>query len=187
MIEPVPVVITVAILVAAWGGMVVSWRARRRRQQGVTLGAEGNEVGTSIVSVDGLYLATTFADRPLERVVAGGLGFRARATLTVTDRGVLLDRDGAEPLFVPKDDLQGAGVATWTIDRAVERNGLTVLRWAMHDGAASTQDASTQDASSGEAASIPVESSFRIDLEPRAALIAAVHNLVARGSVRAES
>jgi hypothetical protein len=162
-ISPAPVIITLAILVAAWIGMYASWRRRKRRQGAITQGVAPTEFGTPALSVDGLYLATTFAGRPLDRVVAGDLGFRARATVTVTDLGVLLDRDGAQPIFVPKQEVAGAGVATWTIDRAVERNGLTVLGWAMHDGGA---------------ASVPVESSFRIDIEPRAELIAAVSDLV---------
>ena len=86
---------------------------------------------------DGLYLATTFAGRPLDRVSAHGLGFRARAHVTVTAAGVRIDRDGAAPIDLPAAGVTGAGTATWTIDRTVEPGGLTVLAWSLDaaDGA----------------------------------------------------
>lgn len=162
MISPVAVAITVLVLVAALIGMAVSWRLRGRRQRGLALPPAPAADGVLLTEADGLYLATTFAGRPLERVSAHGLGFRARAHLTVTDTGVRMDRDGAAPLALPVASLRGAGTATWTLDRAVEPGGLTVLAWelASADGP------------------VPVESSFRLDPRPRDDFVAAVASLV---------
>ncbi|MFW8746211.1 hypothetical protein, partial [Mesorhizobium japonicum] len=65
------------------------------------------------------YVATTRADAPLDRIAVHGLGFRARAELTVADTGIRLDIAGEEPAFIPAADLVGVGRATWPIDRAV--------------------------------------------------------------------
>jgi hypothetical protein len=161
-IPPVAVTITLIVLVAALAGMVVSWRLRGRRQRGLALPAAPETEGAVRAEADGLYLATTFAGRPLDRVSAHALGFRARAHVAVTDTGVRVDRDGATPLYLPAASVTGAGTGTWTIDRTVEPGGLTVLAWSL-------------DTDDGP---VPVESSFRIDPLPRAALVAAVEELV---------
>lgn len=170
-IEPLPVIVTVAILLAVLVAMVVSWRRRSGRQRDSVVPDARDDGGLAGLATEGLYLATTFAGRPLDRVVAGGLGFRARATITVTAEGVRIERDGADPLFLAEQRLVGAGVATWTIDRAVEKNGLTVIAWRLDraDGGADE-----------------VESAFRIELEPRADLIAAVRSLVQATNARTE-
>ncbi|HET6826149.1 MAG TPA: ABC transporter permease [Amnibacterium sp.] len=163
MIPPVAVAITILVLVAALVGMAVSWRLRGRRQRTLALPLAPGEPGTDRLAVEGLYLATTFAGRPLERVSAHGLGFRARARIAVTDTGVRIERDGAPPLRLPVGNLSGAGTATWTLDRAVEPGGLTVLAWSLED----------------EGGPVAVESSFRLDPLPRDRLIAAVGTLLA--------
>lgn len=167
-IQPLPVIVTIALLLAVLVAMVVSWRRRAGRQRGYALPAAAGDRGTGRegrdgLTVRGLYLATTFSGRPLDRVVVGGLGFRSAATITATDEGVRIERDGADPLFLAARRLMGAGVATWTIDRSVERNGLTVVAWRLD----------RVDGGSDE-----VESAFRIELAPRAELIAAVRSLV---------
>ncbi len=163
MIPPIAVAITILVLVAALVGMAVSWRRRGHRQRTLALPAAPAVPGTDLLVVDGLYLATTFAGRPLERVSAHGLGFRARARIAVTDTGVRIERDGAAPLLLPVASVGGAGTATWTLDRAVEPDGLTVLAWSLED----------------EGGPVAVESSFRLDPLPRDRLLAAVGALLA--------
>lgn len=156
MVSPVAVAVVLAILVAALAGMALSWRLRGRRQRGYVLPAAPAEPGTVLAEADGLYLATTFADRPLDRVVAAGLGFRARCRVAVTERGLLVDRDGVAPLLLAAT---GAGTATWTIDRAVEREGLLVVGWSLPTATGDAED---------------VESSFRFDATGQARLLAAL-------------
>ena len=155
---PVSVGIVLALLVLALLGMAWSWRRRGRAQRGLVVPAVPADLGATRFSTDGLLVATTFAGRPLDRVHAGGLGFRARVTLSVTDRGVLVERDGGDSFLVPAAG--GSGTASWALDKGVERDGLTVLAWAI------TADDGTE---------IPVESAFRLPPESQAALLAALH------------
>lgn len=154
MVSPVAVAITIAVLVLVLVAMAVGWRRRGSAQRGLVLADAPADVGTVVAQASGLYLATTFAGRPLERVVAGGLGFRARCRIAVTDRGVLVDRDGAAPLFLAAEGLR-AGTATWTIDRTVEPDGLLVLGWDLPDGSGGTE---------------AVESSFRLAADDQRAV-----------------
>jgi hypothetical protein len=160
-IDPVAVSIVAAVVVLALLGMLLGWRRRGRRQAGLAL-PQGTVTGEPLLTVRGLLLATTFAGRPLDRVVAAGLGHRAQATVEVTADGVRIDRDGDESLALPAAHLTGAGTATWTVDRSVEPGGLTVLGWNLQRD--------------GEP--VPVESAFRLATDDRDALVAAVRALV---------
>lgn len=145
--------------------MAVGWRALRRRQTDVTgLGHVPSEPGAAALTEDLLYVATTRAEQPLQRIAVKGLGFRARALLTVTTGGILLDLAGAEPGFIPAAALQGVGRATWTIDRAISNDGLVFVRWS--DGTV---------AAAGEPTT-SLDSYFR-SAEP-AALVAAIEPLI---------
>lgn len=111
--------------------MVVGWRALRRRQTDVAgLAPVPSDPGAVSLTEDLLYVATTRAEQPLQRIAVKGLGFRARAVLTVAARGIRLDLAGAEPGFIPATALRGVGRATWTIDRAVSNDGLVFVRWS---------------------------------------------------------
>ena len=124
--------VVVVILVLAFTGMAIGWRARRRRQADVPrLAAPPAELGDVIRHDELLYVATTRADAPLDRIVVHGLGFRGRAGLTVASTGLRLDIAGEDPVFIPVTDLRGVGRATWTIDRAVSRAGLVFVRFAL--------------------------------------------------------
>jgi hypothetical protein len=114
--------------------MVVGWRAIRRRQTDVAgLAPVPSEPGDTVLTEDLLYVATTRAEQPLQRIAVKGLGFRARAVLTVSTGGIRLDLAGGEPGFIPAAMVAGVGRATWTIDRAVSNDGLVFVRWQQLD------------------------------------------------------
>ena len=126
----VPTLIIAAILVLVFAMMAIGWRTRRRRQSHVAgLAPVPSEVGAVLLTEDLLYVATTPAEQPLERIAVHGLGFRARAVLTVTHAGIRLDLAGAAPGFLPSSGLVGVGRATWTIDRVLRNDGLVFVRW----------------------------------------------------------
>ena len=156
MVNPVSVAIVIALLVLALLGMAWGWRRRSRRQRGLVVPPVPADLGPAELTVSGLLVATTFAGRPLDRVVADGLGFRAPATLAVTPGGVLVDRAGGAPFLVPADGLPASGTASWALDRGVERDGLTVLPWAL---------------TGADGAPVPVESAFRLPPEAQTALL----------------
>jgi hypothetical protein len=123
----VSVAVPVAVVVVL---MALGWRALRRRQTDVAgLAPVPSEQGAAALTEDLLYVATTRAEQPLQRIAVKGLGFRARAVLTVTTAGIKLDLAGAQPGFIPAAALLGVGRATWTIDRAVSDDGLVFVRW----------------------------------------------------------
>ena len=127
-----PTILIVMLVVVAAALMLVGWRARRRRQSGVAAPLDPPaELGPATVDVEGWYVATTPVDEPLERIAVHGLGFRARARVTVHPEGIVLDRRGSDAVHLPTADLRTAGRATWAIDRVVEPEGLIVIGWML--------------------------------------------------------
>lgn len=128
-----PTVIVVVVVLVIVGLMWRSWAARTRRDGALAAGHPGTGADAAeIAAAPVLYVATTPRDRPLERLAIRGLGFRARARLTVTDAGVDLSLAGAEPVFIPAAAIELLAPATVTIDRVVETDGLLLLGWRLH-------------------------------------------------------
>lgn len=112
--------------------MIVGWCRRARRQGGIGAPrAVPAGLGKPSILVPVLYVATTLADAPLDRVAVHGLGFRARGEIGVHAEGVVLALAGRDPAFIPVHDVRGSGSATWTIDRVVEEGGLVLLAWRL--------------------------------------------------------
>lgn len=106
-----------------------SWRRRIFMQQ--MLIQKPVEVASLAVGLKCLYIATTFADRPLERVVAHGMAHRGWAFLLVTESGLEVSRIGELSFLIPKADLIKIGSVSAVIDRAVEKDGLVSIKWKL--------------------------------------------------------
>jgi len=128
----IPAIVILAMIVVAFAFMALGWRNRRRRQAHLdVVPVPPSEIGDEIAREHVLYVATTLAEQPLERVVVGGLGFRAKGEVQIARGGVVLDLAGAPPAFIPVGDIRGVGLATWTIDKGVEEGGLVFVRWEL--------------------------------------------------------
>jgi len=126
----VPALVVVGLIVIAVTLMALGWRNRRKRQASLDVVAvPPTEIGDEIARVEVLYVATTLAEQPLERVVVGGLGFRAKAAVRIVSGGIVLDLAGNAPAFIAVADIRGVGLASWTIDKGVDQDGLVFVRW----------------------------------------------------------
>ena len=129
------VLIALAILlvvVAVFLLLARAWRAKQRAQ--ADLGEPEKppaDLGAPTFSDDLLYVATTRAGAPLDRITIAGLGFRARAVVQTAPEGIVLDLAGRGPVFIPRPAIRGVGRATWTIDRVVDTDGLIFVRWVL--------------------------------------------------------
>lgn len=79
------------------------------------------------------YVSTVFADSPLKRVWAWGLGGRGKALVAVNSSGVSFERQGELGLFISRESLTGVARASATIDKGVEKDGLIALIWKLGD------------------------------------------------------
>jgi len=121
-----------AVVIALFVVLAFAWRSRQRRQAGIgEPETPPADYGDPTFTDDLLYVATTRAAAPLDRVTIAGLGFRARAVVTTAPSGIVLDLAGRGPVFIPKEAIRGVGRATWTIDRVVDADGLIFVRWVL--------------------------------------------------------
>lgn len=124
--------IVIAVILLAFIGMVIGWRGRQRRQSHLARpDAVPADTGRELFTAEAFYVATTMADDELNRVAVAGLGFRARATVTVTEAGVILSLAGEPETFIARAALRAIDRATYTIDRVVEKGGLVRLTWSL--------------------------------------------------------
>ncbi|MGY3129022.1 hypothetical protein ACVWW9_002551 [Agrococcus sp. UYP33] len=99
--------------------------ARRRRQRDIEAPQPWIQAVPTLV-VEALYVATTRAGDPYDRIFAHGLGFRGRTQLAIDADGVQLVADRTE-VRIPADRIRAVERATWTIDRVVEPGGIIVI------------------------------------------------------------
>lgn len=121
-----------ALMALALGAALWGWKRRQARYSGLATAIRRDvPKGPARLQISALYVATTEADNPLERVAAGVLGYRSRAKLEVHPEGLSVRIPGDAPFLIPKSPSLRAGLATWTIDRVVEPEGLVMIRWQL--------------------------------------------------------
>jgi hypothetical protein len=106
-----------------------SWRSKAKKQSALFPAPKAPDTKSN--GTQGFYVATTFADRPLDRVLAHGLAHRGSASVAVGNQGVSVHRVGEKGFFIPLSDLIAVTRTSSVIDRAVEKDGLISLRWRL--------------------------------------------------------
>ncbi|MEK0156887.1 hypothetical protein [Arthrobacter oryzae] len=125
-------VITLPLIALVLVLIGLGWRNRLRRQSDVEqLPAVPEELSLPLAAADGQYVATTTAGDWLDRIAVRGLGIRTNAELTVHPEGVLFERSGAGPLFIPANRLTGVRQDRGMAGKFVEKDGLLVVTWTL--------------------------------------------------------
>lgn len=141
-------VVVIAVLIQA---MMRGWRRRAERQAELigTLPPLPDTVGEAIVApTKGLYVGSTLAPRWNDRVVVGDLGFRAKAVLTRYPEGIMVQRSGAGPIWIPDESITAirteraiagkvilGGKSAATGGKAESHEGILAIRWRLPSGA----------------------------------------------------
>ncbi|AOT04748.1 PH-like domain-containing protein [Arthrobacter sp. U41] len=121
-----------ALAVGIFAMLAVGWRNRLRRQADVDpLPEIPAELGAPLAAADGQYVASTTAGDWLDRIAVHNLGIRTNAELSVHPEGVLFDRSGAGPVFIPAARLTGVRQESGMAGKFVEKDGLLVLSWML--------------------------------------------------------
>lgn len=124
--------IMLALAVGIFALLAVGWRNRLRRQADVDALPEiPGALGPALAVADGQYVASTTAGDWLDRIAVHNLGIRTNAELSVHPEGVLFDRSGAAPVFIPAASLTGVRQESGMAGKFVEKDGLLVLSWML--------------------------------------------------------
>lgn len=125
--------------------MLRGWKRRAEQQAALigTLPTMPDLVGPAVIApTRGLYVGSTLAPNWLDRVVVGDLGYRAKAVLTRYPAGILLERSGAGPIWVPQESVVTVSTERGLAGKVLPGSGGTaetprgvlVIRWRLPSG-----------------------------------------------------
>ena len=125
------IVVIIGVLI---GRMLRGWKHRGKRQLALLgeLPPVPDLLSSAIVApTRGLYVGSTLAGNWLERIAAGDLGFRSKAVLTRYPEGILLERSGATPIWIPEDAIAGIRAERALAGKVA---GILAIRWRLPSG-----------------------------------------------------
>jgi len=126
--------VLLALVPVVWWLMLRGWRARGR-EQAAALGLPEPQPVPEVAGERGVaavYVSTTLAGRPLDRVVVHGLGARSAAQVAVTPAAVLVLRQGARSFSVPGADVVGVARRRGQAGKFVAgKGGIVVVTWRL--------------------------------------------------------
>ncbi len=128
------VAVVIAVLIQA---MMRGWRRRAQRQAELigTLPPMPDTVGAAIIpATKGLYVGTTLVPHWNDRVAAGDLGYRTKAVLTRYPEGIMLQRTGAGPIWIPDDAITAIRIEVGVAGKVVAGEGVLAIRWRLPSG-----------------------------------------------------
>ncbi|MFQ4149015.1 hypothetical protein AAGW05_09990 [Arthrobacter sp. LAPM80] len=129
-----PGVLVLLLVLVVFALMGWGWRNKLKRQGGLAElpGIPGN-LGEALISVPGQYVVTTAAGDWLERMAVHGLGIRTPAVVNVHPHGVVIERKGAQDLFISAKALTQVDTQAGMAGKFVEKDGLVVISWLLAD------------------------------------------------------
>lgn len=117
--------------------MMRGWLHRAQRQAELigTLPMLPDTVSAATVpATKGLYVGTTLAPHWNDKVAAGDLGFRAKAVLTRYPEGIMLQRSGAGPIWIPDESITAIRTERGIAGKALTHDGILAIRWKLPSG-----------------------------------------------------
>lgn len=135
------VVLLIAFLIRR---MMRGWLRKAQRQVEAIgkLPPLPDSVGPALVpATKGLYVGSTIvaggAPAPswLDRVVVGDLGFRSKAVLTRYPEGIMVQRTGATPIWIPDESITEIRRERGLAGKALTHEGILAIRWKLPSGA----------------------------------------------------
>jgi len=122
--------------------MMRGWRERARRQAELigTLPPVPEMVGSPIVEpTRGVYVGCTVATSWNDRVAVGDLGYRSKAVLTRYPEGIMVQRSGASPIWIPQESITAIRTERGMVGKVVPA-GLGSRRARDDDGSATSHE-----------------------------------------------
>jgi hypothetical protein len=116
--------------------MLRGWRKRAERQAEMIgeLPEIPAHVGPASVTTPGIYVGCTMAPAWSQRITVGDLGYRSKAVLTRHPEGILVQRTGAQPIWIPTEAISGIRTEHAVAGKVAARDGILAIRWRLPSG-----------------------------------------------------
>lgn len=134
-----PGILTLLIVAVAFSLMWWGWRNKLKRQADVGgLPEVPAELGEALISVPGQYVVTTSGGDWLDRLAVHGLGIRTTAVVRAYPAGILVERSGAQDIFIAKENFTEVATQAGMAGKFVEKDGIIVISWLLAGTAVDT-------------------------------------------------
>lgn len=113
------------------------WRRRAERQFTLIgqLPPMPDTVGpATVAATKGLYVGSTLVPSWLERIAVGDLGYRSKAVLTRYPEGIMVQRIGATPIWIPQQSITAIRTERGIAGKAMTHDGILAIRWRLPSG-----------------------------------------------------
>ena len=128
----------VAVLIAFFIRQMMRGWLHRAQRQATLIGALPplpDTVGPAIVgATKGLYVGSTLAPSWQDRIAVGDLGFRCKAVLTRYPEGIMVQRSGAGPIWIPDESITAIRTERGIAGKALTYDGILAIRWKLPSG-----------------------------------------------------
>ncbi|WP_084467972.1 hypothetical protein [Actinokineospora inagensis] len=127
-------------------GLLMWWGYRNRARRQAKVLPAFPEAPTALVTAvhegtaetllppsTGVYASTVTSQSWQDRVAVGDVGFRSEATAHLLEEGLLFERAGANPVWIPAGSLRAARTEAGIAGKVMGADGLLVVRWAIDD------------------------------------------------------
>lgn len=91
----------------------------------------GPDAAALLPAATGVYVGTSMAGDWQDQVEAGDVNVQASATLHLSRAGLLIDRAGARPLWIPAESLRAVRTGRAIAGRAMTGDGHLVFTWQL--------------------------------------------------------
>ncbi|EHI13460.1 PH-like domain-containing protein [Mycolicibacterium thermoresistibile] len=128
------VVVLIALVIQA---MMRGWRRRAERQAALigSLPPLPDTVGPALVPpTKGLYVGSTLVPHWNDRIAFGDLGYRTKAVLTRYPEGIMLQRSGAHPIWIPDESIVNIRTEKALAGKVIAPDAILVIRWRLPSG-----------------------------------------------------
>ena len=100
-----------------------------------TLPAMPDTVGPAIIpALKGLYVGSTLAPSWQDRIAVDDLGYRSKAVMTRYPEGIMLQRTGAHPIWIPDESITAIRTERGIAGKAMTHEGILAVRWRLPSG-----------------------------------------------------
>ena len=82
----------------------------------------------------GLYVGSTLAPSWQDRIAVGDLGYRTKAVLTRYPEGIMLQRSGGRPIWIPDESITAIRTERGIAGKALTHQGILAIRWRLPSG-----------------------------------------------------
>lgn len=129
-----PGLLTLSLVAVVFALMWWGWRNKLKRQGDIgALPERPATLSPASMSVDGTYVVTTRGGDWLDRIAVHRLGVRTPCILHVHPEGIVMERSGAQDIFIAREMLQEVRTESGMVGKFVEKDGLVVVGWILEN------------------------------------------------------